>query len=69
MGLYIKTSAGAWSSVVVARVKTGASTMSTVIRGFVKTAANAWSQFWPATVFVIAVHNFAWRITRLHAAN
>ena len=47
MGLFIKTSSGAWSPVVVARVKTGASTWSTVVRGFVKTAANAWSQFFP----------------------
>ena len=48
MGLYIKTSAGAWSPAVVARVKTAASTWSPVIRGFVKTAAGVWSQFWPA---------------------
>ena len=47
MGLYIKTSAGAWSPSVAARVKTAASTWSPVLRGFVKTAANAWSQFWP----------------------
>jgi hypothetical protein len=49
MGLYIKTSSGAWSPAVVARIKTAASTWSPVIRGFVKTASNAWSQFWPAT--------------------
>jgi hypothetical protein len=48
MGLYIKTSSGAWSPAVVARVKTAASTWSPVLRGFVKTASNAWSQFWPA---------------------
>ena len=48
MGLYIKTSSGAWSPAVVARVKTAASTWSPVIRGFVKTAAGVWSQFWPA---------------------
>ena len=49
MGLYIKTSSGAWSPAVVARIKTAASTWSPVIRGFVKTASNVWSQFWPAT--------------------
>jgi hypothetical protein len=49
MGLFIKTSAGAWSPAVVARVKTAATTWSPVLRGFVKTASNAWSQFWPAT--------------------
>lgn len=49
MGLFIKTSDGAWSPTVVAYVKTGASTWSTVLRGFVKTASNTWSQFWPAT--------------------
>jgi hypothetical protein len=49
MGLFIKTSDGAWSPAVIARVKTGESTWSTVLRGFVKTASNAWSQFWPAT--------------------
>jgi hypothetical protein len=48
MGLYIKTSSGAWSPAVVARVKTAASTWSPVLRGFVKTASNVWSQFWPA---------------------
>ena len=26
-------------------------------------------QFWPAIVFVIAVHNFGWRTTRLNASN
>jgi len=49
MGLFIKTSSGAWSPAVVARVKTAATTWSPVVRGFVKTASNAWSQFWPAT--------------------